>query len=225
MVLNTVLLSLLACFLCVIAFAYVNKVKINKADSFKNKLVAGFPSTKKRWFYLVSVCLASCCVVAMLCLFYERDILFVIKHIIVLALLCPICLIDYREKRIPNFLIIIGLCARVAILLVEMLVSFAEIKHIIISDLLATLIIAGFTLLFIFISRGGIGAGDFKLFIVMALLLGQPGIYYALFFSFFVSFIVAIFLLITKKKGRKDSIAFGPMVLCGTVLSMIVSGM
>lgn len=198
--------------------------KVLKAKCMKNKIISALPNTKKQITYLIIVGVLDCCAVLMLCLFYKKTTLFIIKHIIMLSLMCPICWIDKKEHRIPNHLILIGLAMRAAILIAEAVISFGELKKILISDLITAAVVVGFTLLFILISRGGIGAGDLKLFLVMALLLGSPGVFYALFLSLFVSFIVAIFLLITKKKGRKDSIPFAPMIFCGTVLSMIVSG-
>lgn len=73
--------------------------------------------------------------------------------------------------------------------------------------------------------QGSIGAGDIKLFVVMGLLLGLDGIWSAIFLSLVLSFITAIYFLITKRKGKKDAMAFGPALAIGTWLSIFLTGM
>ena len=73
--------------------------------------------------------------------------------------------------------------------------------------------------------KNGIGFGDMKLFIVMGLMLGLDGIWGAVFLALIVSFLIAAFALITKKKTRKDAIPFGPALVIGTYLSICLSGM
>ena len=46
-----------------------------------------------------------------------------------------------------------------------------------------------------------------------------------LIFSFIISFFVAIYSLISRKKTKKDAIPFGPSLLIGTYLSIFLCGM
>ena len=64
------------------------------------------------------------------------------------------------------------------------------------------------------------GWGDFKLSILMGLILGWPKIIPALFFSFFVGSIFGIFLIILKKKSLKSEIPFAPFLVSGTIFSL-----
>ena len=75
------------------------------------------------------------------------------------------------------------------------------------------------------IMKGGIGMGDIKLFSVMALFLSIDGLIPAVIFSFIISFFVAIYSLISRKKTKKDAIPFGPSLLIGTYLSIFLCGM
>jgi len=59
----------------------------------------------------------------------------------------------------------------------------------------------------------------------MGLFQGIVGVISSLFLSLLVSFFVAIALLITRKKTRKEAIAFAPSVLIGTAVSMFLTGM
>ncbi|MFA7468292.1 MAG: A24 family peptidase, partial [Desulfotomaculaceae bacterium] len=65
------------------------------------------------------------------------------------------------------------------------------------------------------ISKGGMGGGDIKLSAVMGLFLGWQSAAVALFLSFLIGGIVGILLLVTKIKGRKDAVPFGPYLALG----------
>ena len=73
--------------------------------------------------------------------------------------------------------------------------------------------------------KNSIGYGDIKLFIIMGLFLGMNGIWTAVFMSLIVAFFVAIFLLATRKKGKKDVVPFAPSIMIGTYISVILTGM
>ena len=73
--------------------------------------------------------------------------------------------------------------------------------------------------------KNSIGMGDIKLFAVMGLYQGLWGVINSVFFSLAASFVISIAFLITKKKGRKDSIAFAPSIFVGTVVAICLAGM
>ena len=92
-----------------------------------------------------------------------------------------------------------------------------------VSDFIAAAIIVGVSFLCTMIIKNSIGFGDIKIFAVLGLFLGISGIFSAVFFSLVVSFVIACYVLITKKKGRKDTIPFGPAIVLGTYLSLFLS--
>jgi len=47
----------------------------------------------------------------------------------------------------------------------------------------------------------------------------------AVFLALIISFVIAIVVLVTKKKTRKDVIPFGPAIVAGTYLAILVLGM
>jgi len=76
------------------------------------------------------------------------------------------------------------------------------------------LILSGlFFLLIIFLSKGGMGEGDVTLISSLGFILGIKDIFLTIFLSFVVGAIISVFLLITKIKGRKDPIPFGPFII------------
>lgn len=148
-----------------------------------------------------------------------------IKRMILLSLLWPIAYIDFKILRIPNTFIIYGLICRGLIAVFEILFQNPNFVAELISEVVAAgalLLAAGLCVLVV---KNGIGFGDIKLFLVMGLLLGMEGIWSAIFLALVVSFFSAVFLLITKKKTRKDAIPFGPALVIGAYLTICLSGM
>lgn len=93
------------------------------------------------------------------------------------------------------------------------------------ANMLAALVIGGgfFALQYI-ISRGvWIGGGDIRLGVLMGVMLGFPGVLYALFIAYIVGACVAVVLLSLRKKGMKSEIPFGPF-LCGATAVMLLYG-
>jgi len=71
------------------------------------------------------------------------------------------------------------------------------------------------------ISRGGMGWGDVKLAALIGLATGFPLVFMALIIGSIIGSVVAIFFLIAKKKGRKETIPFGPFLSMGTLITLL----
>jgi leader peptidase (prepilin peptidase)/N-methyltransferase len=75
-----------------------------------------------------------------------------------------------------------------------------------------------------FVSPKGLGFGDVRLAAVLGLHLGWlelPEVPLGLFLSFLVASIVGVGLIVTKRKGRKDRVPFGPFLATGTGLAVL----
>lgn len=70
-------------------------------------------------------------------------------------------------------------------------------------------------LLLFFITRGGLGMGDVKLMALLGLATGFPQILLALLLSVVVGGLVAILLLVSGLKKRRDAIPFAPFLVAG----------
>ena len=145
------------------------------------------------------------------------------KLMILISMMWPIAYIDFKEKRIPNKILIIMLIARAVILIPE-LALLGNISQTLISMVIATVAVIIACVLCCLIVKGAIGMGDIKLFCVMAKYLGLEGIWSAIFCSLIVSFVIAVFSLATKRVNRKDNIPFAPAILIGTYLSIFLTG-
>lgn len=135
------------------------------------------------------------------------------------AVIVSAAVIDFKLTIIPNYLIAFGFAARVVVYIVEFIFA-KNVKQTIISDLIGFALGFGVFAIVSVITKQALGFGDAKLFAVIGLTLGSFGTYSVMFTSVFVSAIISIALLIFKKKGRKDSIPFGPCIYIGYVLTL-----
>ena len=65
------------------------------------------------------------------------------------------------------------------------------------------------------------GGGDIKLVLAMGVILGLRGMALALLIAFNVAALIGIVLIATRKRGRRDQIAFGPFLVGGTIVSFL----
>lgn len=158
-------------------------------------------------------------------LYVENGILMSTKRLVLLSLLWPIAYIDFKTYRIPNAFIAVGGICRVVILAFELLFDSSFVWTILLSEVIAAAALLLASVLCTVCVKNSIGFGDMKLFIIMGLMLGLNGIWGAIFLSLIVSFFISAFLLLTRKKTRKDAIPFGPAIVIGTYLSVCLSGM
>lgn len=164
-------------------------------------------------------------ITAMLQLFYvNNEVIHNLKRICLVSLLGPIAYVDNKECIIPNKFILLGLAYRAALIPLEFLVIGRAALTILLSEAFAAGAIFLAAVLCRLCIRNAIGAGDMKLFLIMGLFLSLDGIWGAILLSLFVCFFQVIFLLLTKKKTRKDSIAFAPAITIGTVVSIFMTG-
>ena len=70
--------------------------------------------------------------------------------------------------------------------------------------------------------RGGLAAGDLYLVAPIGLMLGWPSIFSALFAAAFLAAISSVALLVAKRVGMRSYIPFGPFLVAGAVLALIV---
>lgn len=126
-----------------------------------------------------------------------------------------------------------------------LIISFIDLEHYLIPDRLILVMSGGGALLDFFardltlasilvgagapaaalaalvlLSRGGIGGGDVKLAGATGLFLGWPQSVLALLLGCFIAGTVGCFLLLFKRKKRKDSIPFAPFLCAGVFLSI-----
>ena len=89
------------------------------------------------------------------------------------------------------------------------------------TPLLGGVVGAGFLFAMALASRGGMGMGDVKLGAFIGIIVGYPNAFVFLLVSIILGGVFAIGLLLTKKKGRKESIPFAPFLVIGGIITML----
>ena len=81
----------------------------------------------------------------------------------------------------------------------------------------------GFVILFLpaLIYSKGMGWGDVKMAGLIGLMTGFPRIFVGILGAIILGGLVAIILLLTKKKGRKEGIPFGPFLALAAMVALV----
>lgn len=141
-----------------------------------------------------------------------------------LSILIPIAVIDWYKHIIPNKLLIVLLVERVVCVALDFMMGLQDAEWYALGCLITAAIIYVLFLAMQLITKNGIGGGDVKIFAIVGLYLNAYGGIQCLLYSFIVSFFVSVFLLLTKKKNRKDELAFGPILLVGLLIKIVLMG-
>lgn len=184
-----------------------------------------FPKNTKQLIFglgmIVSIGLVT---FSMLYLYKEYSWIFYMKRIIICAVLWYFSFVDFRKHIIPNKVLLCLLILRIVILIAEIVLERDTIRQEIVSDLIASAGVVVFFVIIRLLIKNGIGFGDIKLFAIIGLFMGVRSVLTVVFLSFFVSFFASLYSLISKKKTKKDQMAFAPFILVGTMLSIVLFG-
>lgn len=89
-------------------------------------------------------------------------------------------------------------------------------------SLAMALVIGGFFLLLILVTRGrGMGGGDLKLGVLIGLYFGYPNAISAIILSFVLGSVAAILLVLSGRKKFGQTIPFGPFLSLGAILTIL----
>ena len=143
-----------------------------------------------------------------------------VRLIIILEALIAAGWIDLRENRIPNIIPAFLSFAGLAFLGIEFLINGEGGQSYLVSCLLA-FFVPGIVLYIVSsITHMGIGAGDIKLICSVGLIGGVNVLSGTVIFGTLFCAVVAVTLLITKKKSMKSTLPFGPFLMAGYILSL-----
>lgn len=73
--------------------------------------------------------------------------------------------------------------------------------------------------LIIVLSRGGMGAGDMKLFFILGIVLGWKEVLFTLFLASLLGACIGLILRFLQKVGRRQPIPFGPYIALAAIIS------
>ncbi|WP_087971909.1 prepilin peptidase [Oceanobacillus rekensis] len=87
------------------------------------------------------------------------------------------------------------------------------------SALIGAIIGFGIIFIIILVSRGGMGAGDMKLFGVLGIVLGTEKILLAFFLSCVIGSVIGAVLILFKLIKRKQPVPFGPYIVVAAIIT------
>lgn len=153
---------------------------------------------------------------------FQYAILKSMRYLILFWFLGMFAWIDQKSRRIPNKGLMALLLIRTGILLVECIIYREFWISIISSAVLGFSLGGGMFLLCFLLARGGLGAGDVKLFAVVGYCVGGGTIFTLVFLTVMMSAIYSIVALLLKKVSFKQELPFAPFVFAGTILTMML---
>ena len=134
--------------------------------------------------------------------------------LLLLAALVAIAGIDLDHQIIPDVITLPGVIAGAAL-------SIAIHPSRWLDTLLGIALGGGLFFVIILVSGGGMGGGDMKLGAMMGAFLGWKLVLLAILLGVFAGGAVAVVLLWTGSRGRKDPVPFGPFLALGAALSLL----
>ena len=146
----------------------------------------------------------------------------IVRYVILTACLVPLGIIDYKQRIIPNKILLVRTGIRAVLLAGDMLV-YPDYKWELIVSAFCGMAIGFVTfLLAYFLSRKSIGLGDVKMVAVIGFYLGLSQIWSAMVTGLLLAGIFSCIQLARKKVSMKDFIPLAPFLSAGTILIMLL---
>lgn len=133
-----------------------------------------------------------------------------------------IAFIDLRVKKIPNKIILGLICMRAIFILISAIFNPEQFLSVFLLSVIGFLVGGVIMLIFLFLSRGGIGAGDVKMFAVLGLFYGFQGLIPIMLYSLIIAAVTGILLLISRKAKMKSTLPMAPFALIGLTVFLIL---
>lgn len=147
------------------------------------------------------------------------------------AILCVACSVDAVCQRLPNTFLFWAGCWVAGTTLIRLIVELVmgvplgaagwPVLRALLSAIIAVVALTAMALL-----PSGLGLGDVKLWAVLGLWLGRFAAWApvaALVTGFFLGGLAAVVLIVLRRVGRKDHIAFGPYLAAGAWLTWLLA--
>ena len=181
------------------------------------------PAVPRRW---ATVAMAGVDIALLLVLtgFYRTEQTDILRTLLACSILWPCAWVDGQVFLIPNKVVFTGGACALALTAGEILLAPAQARYLLLRTVIAAAALSAAALLCRLISPKAVGSGDIKLLAMLGLCLGMELVWSAVFFSLIGMFLFCLFLLLTKKATRADSVPFAPFVLIGTVAAAFLTG-
>jgi prepilin signal peptidase PulO-like enzyme (type II secretory pathway) len=121
---------------------------------------------------------------------------------------------DFKTRLIPNFIPFALIALRMALFATELIFGGSAIARIL-DSFIGLVASSALLLISSKLSKGGVGAGDVKLFAALGFMCGLRAVLSTLLAALIFASIVGIALFALKKKSSKDSVPFAPFAAAG----------
>lgn len=146
-------------------------------------------------------------------LYYQLSYINCLRNALVFGWLWAIALIDGREKLIPRALTTSGLACWAAVAALAVLAGGDTWKNVLWFSGGGLLLGGGVFLVCRFVSRGGIGMGDIRMFSVLGLLYGVNYTFSILFVTILLMAVFGVAGILFRKTTAKSMVPMGPFAL------------
>jgi len=153
-----------------------------------------------------------------------HDVAVLIAHLALAGVGLWLIVIDARTHRLPNHIVLPALGALVLLVIVEALITGDGGRML--RALLGGLALGVFYAILHLASRQGMGGGDVKLAAVIGLVLAWHGWQTLLLgaaAAFLLGALYALALMLARRANRSTRIAFGPWMIIGAALAVVIA--
>ncbi|GAB3065246.1 prepilin peptidase [Virgibacillus ainsalahensis] len=136
----------------------------------------------------------------------------IVTTLLLVSMLMIILVSDIKYMIIPNKVLLFFLPLFIMMRIIQPLQPWWSA---VLGGIIGMMIIA----IIIFVSRGGMGAGDMKLFGVLGIVLGIEKVLLAFFLSCIIGSVFGMVLLLFKVIDRKQPVPFGPYIVIAALMT------
>ena len=138
------------------------------------------------------------------------------------AVLSIAALIDAQTQIIPNALVLILIGTRLIYFVADVIKGDEDSFSNLLWTLAFSVVVFILLCLLAAISKNGIGMGDIKLISALSLLCGLRVTIFTLICALAVCVVISVIMIAQKKKTIKEEVAFGPYIMVGYILSIMM---
>lgn len=130
--------------------------------------------------------------------------------------------VDLMTHLIPNRYPVLIIAGRLVIFAFQLFFIGRETAGYFLSSLLGFAFALILLLLVAKLSKNGLGMGDVKLFSAIGFSLGLYGVFFTLFFALLCSAVTGLVMLLARRGTLKKLLPFGPFILAGLCLTIVI---
>ncbi|MFJ2541306.1 prepilin peptidase [Microbacterium sp. NPDC087589] len=152
-----------------------------------------------------------------------RTVAVVTVHLALFVIACRLIAIDIRTHRLPNRIVLPTLAALVVLVIADAIASGESATMI--RAAFGMVILGGFYATLRLLSREGMGGGDVKLAAVIGLILGWhswQALAVGAASAFVLGALFSISLMMLRRADGSTRIAFGPWMILGALLGIVM---